>query len=136
MLENVQRRATKMVPELKTLSYQERLRLLNLPSLYYRRKIYDLIQLFKIVVNIEDTSIDKFSLSFNDNNTRGHIFRIQKPRCIKTSRQQTFPIRCINDWNTLPDEIVECETVLSFKTTLDKHWSGKRFELDQVYRKP
>lgn len=58
MLANVQRRATKMFPKLKTLSYQERLWLLNLPSLYYRRKRYDLKQLFKIVVNIEDTSID------------------------------------------------------------------------------
>ena len=82
-------------------------------------------------MNIEDTGIDKVGLSFNDNNTRGHIFRIQKSRCIKTSRQQTFPIRCINDWNTLSDETEECD--IYFKTKLDKHWSGKRFELDQVY---
>ena len=60
LLENVQRRATKIVPELKELSYQERLKALNLPTLYYRRMRYDLIQLYKIISNIEDTNIDKF----------------------------------------------------------------------------
>ena len=44
LLENVQRRATRLAPELKVLSYQVRLRVLNLPTLYYRRNIFDLIQ--------------------------------------------------------------------------------------------
>ena len=37
LLERVQQRATKMVPELKDLSYEERLRILDLPSLEHRR---------------------------------------------------------------------------------------------------
>jgi hypothetical protein len=37
LLENVQKRATKLVPNLKDLPYVERLRKLELPSLYYRR---------------------------------------------------------------------------------------------------
>ena len=133
MLENVQRRATKLIPELKNLSYQERLKELNLPTLYYRRKRYDLIQLFKIIAHIEDTEVEKFGLEFNDNNTRGHIFKLQKPRCNKSFRQQIFPIRCIDDWNVLQDKVVESETVLGFKTQLDKAWKGKRFELEQIY---
>ena len=36
LLENVQRRATKLAPALKDLSYEDRLRALDLPSLYYR----------------------------------------------------------------------------------------------------
>ena len=74
LLQNVQRRATKLVPELKMLSYQERLRKLNLRTLYYRRNRYDLIQLFKIIAHREDTDAAKFGLEFNDNNTRGHTF--------------------------------------------------------------
>ena len=35
-VERVQRRATKLVPELRNLPYPERLQTLNLPSLYYR----------------------------------------------------------------------------------------------------
>ena len=52
LIENVQRRVTRMVPELKELSYTERLTKLNLFSLDYRRKRGDMIQLFKILNGI------------------------------------------------------------------------------------
>ena len=42
-IENLQRRATKIVPEIKDLSYEERLRELNPPILEYRRRRGDLI---------------------------------------------------------------------------------------------
>ena len=48
MLENVQRRATKMVPGLRELSYGERLKKLKLPTLAYRRVRGDMIQVFKL----------------------------------------------------------------------------------------
>lgn len=48
-LENVQRRATKLVPCLRDLSHEERLRRLDLPSLAFRRSCGDLIETFKIV---------------------------------------------------------------------------------------
>ena len=54
VLENVQRRATRMLPNLQYFSYEDRLRYLNLPSLKYRRIRGDLIQLFKIVHNIDN----------------------------------------------------------------------------------
>ena len=101
LLENILRRVTKLVPELKILSYQERLKELNLPILYYRRDRYDLIKLFKIIAHIEDTDVAKLGLEFNDNITRGHIFKLQKPRCNKPFRQKSFPVRCIDDWNRL-----------------------------------
>ena len=46
LIENVQCRATRILPELKELSYGERLESLKLPTMHYRRKRYDLIQLF------------------------------------------------------------------------------------------
>ena len=46
MLENVQRRTTKLVPELKN-EYGERLRALKLPSFYYRRAGGDMVGTFK-----------------------------------------------------------------------------------------
>ena len=46
MIENIQRRTTKLVPELKNFEYGDRLRALKLPSLYYRRARGDMIETY------------------------------------------------------------------------------------------
>ena len=43
MIENIQRRATKLIPGLSDLSYEDRLRRLKLPSMAYRRSRGDMI---------------------------------------------------------------------------------------------
>ena len=48
-LENVQWRATKMVPGLGDKSYEHRLKDLKLPTLTYRRIRGDMIDVFKLV---------------------------------------------------------------------------------------
>jgi len=50
-IEKVQKRATKLVPNLRNSSYEERLKELKLPSLAHRRIRGDAIQTFKIVKN-------------------------------------------------------------------------------------
>ena len=67
ILENVQRRATRLVPELRGLTYKERLIELNLPTLDYRRKRFDIIQVLKIVHKIDDIDI-KYIFTFTENN--------------------------------------------------------------------
>ena len=49
MIEGVQRRATKQIPGLSDLSYEQRLRKLKLPTLKYRRHRGDMIEIYKIV---------------------------------------------------------------------------------------
>ena len=53
-LEKVQHRATKIIPELSHLSYQERLRATGLTTLQTRHDRADLIETFKILNNLED----------------------------------------------------------------------------------
>jgi hypothetical protein len=66
------------------MSYENRLKCLNLPTLYLRlyyiRSIFDQIQLLKIIHSNEKVDIDKF-LTLNDNIARGHIYQILKVRC-------------------------------------------------------
>ena len=56
-LENVQRRATKLIPSLQNLTYSERLQNLNLPSLSYCHNHMDLIMTYKILN--ENVLVDK-----------------------------------------------------------------------------
>ena len=56
-IENVQRRATlcsKQIPRLSSLSYEDRLRKLKLPTLAYRRSCGDMIELYKILTGKYD----------------------------------------------------------------------------------
>ena len=62
-IEKVQRRMTRMIPELSQLNYEERLCRTNLLSLEMRRLRADLIEVFKIVKGIEMlTNIHFFNL--------------------------------------------------------------------------
>ena len=62
-LENVQRRATKMVPALKHMSCEDRLRTLGLPTLLYRRERADMIQVFKALNEFDAPIRDPYNLS-------------------------------------------------------------------------
>ena len=55
LLENVQRRATKLIAELRDRDYEDRLRALKLPSLYYRRPRGDMIEAYKFTHSIYKT---------------------------------------------------------------------------------
>ena len=58
-LENVQRRATGLVKWIKHLSYSERLKALGLPTLEYRRERADMIQVYKILHEIDKADREK-----------------------------------------------------------------------------
>merc|ERR1712208_37440 len=59
-IEKVQRRATKLVPELKDLPYEQRLRKLNMTTLAYRRKRTDILQTFRIIKGIDNTPAENY----------------------------------------------------------------------------
>ena len=50
-IEKVQKRATRMIPDLRHLPYRNRLESLSLPSLSYRRRRNDMIMCYKIITN-------------------------------------------------------------------------------------
>ena len=122
-VEKVQKRATKLVPELKKLTYTERLRKLKLPSLAHSRRRGDMIRTFKIIKGIEDIPSERFFKLCENSSTRGHSLKLEKPRCKTTMRLQHFSQRIINDWNQLPENVIAAKDVNEFKTKLDQHWS-------------
>ncbi len=88
-----------MIPDLTTLSYEERLTELNLPTLEYRRKRGDIISTFKIIHGIDDIQMEAFFEFSHNTSTRGHSLKLTKPRGNKSIRINYFAHRVINTWN-------------------------------------
>ena len=127
-LEQVQRRATRMVGSLKHRPYSERLRHLGLPSLFYRRRRGDMIAVFQLFHGGMDVPPEMFLTSNNSDRTRGHQWKLQKPRARSLVRRNAFSSRVVNDWNSLPAEVVSADSVNEFKSRLDRHWSSITYE--------
>ena len=120
-IEKVQHRATKLVHPLRNLSYNERLKSLNLTTLEYRRKRVDMLKVFRIANKMDNIEFKDFFIP-NKNPTRGHKWKIDKPRATTSVCQNSFLYRVVNDWNTLLEEVAECTTINSFKNALKKAW--------------
>ena len=122
-LERVQRTATNLVPALKKFSYEERLKRLGLTTLRIRRTRGDLIEVFKIMTGRERINKDQlFHTSQNSHGLRGHSLKIVKERSTRDVRKYFFTQRVVNDWNKLPQHVVDAKTVNGFKNALDEYW--------------
>ena len=105
-LESVQRRATKLVPVIKHLSYKDRLTALKLPTLEYRRKRGDTILTYKILKGQVDTNPSLFFKMNNNSRTRGHELKLFKSRSCLDLRKYVFFNRIVEDWNNLPNSVI------------------------------
>ena len=129
MIEKIQRRATKLVPNLKHLLYSTRLSKFGLTDLTMRRLRTDLIQLFKLNNKIELVEFNNgltYGQSGQVYGLRRHsktLRREQIKNC--SSRFHFFTNRVVNIWNQLPEEIVSARTLNIFKSKLDA-WLVKK----------
>jgi hypothetical protein len=114
LIENVQRRATKLIPGLKEKPYEERLKCLNLTTLETRRLRGDLIEAFKIMKGLQNVEPSTF-FKITASQTRGHALKLFKPTCRLDIRKYGFSHRVITEWNRLSTDDIACDTVNSFK---------------------
>ena len=126
-IEGVQRRATKLITSICHLSYPERLQILNLPSLYYRRLRGDMIFMYQISHHNLDASLQDLFQPASTTCTRGHNLKYFKPRCKTRCRYNFFSYRTIDNWNNLPSYIVNTDSINSFKNLLDKYYCDRQF---------
>ena len=120
-IEKVPRRATKRVPGLRDLSYEQRLRKLKLPTLVYRRLRGDLINTYKYLMGEYDVDPCLPPLE-KDRRTRGHDKKLKKMHCRTDKRRYFFTQRVGAWWNSLPQEVIDAPTINSFKSRLDNHF--------------
>ena len=120
-LERVQRAATKLVPDLRDLEYQERLKVLNLPTLEERRKRGDMIQMYKCVMGMDRIDRDDFVVRDMTSVTRGgHELKLRLPGHTTDVGKYSFPARSIHAWNSLPGETARAENIHRFKKLYDE----------------
>ena len=116
LIERVQHRATKCVKGLRSKSYNERLKALNLESLQTRRNVLDLCEVFKLLHNHTPIGKKMFKLyTGNSMCTRGHSFKLEKFQCRLDCRKHFFGNRIISLWNSLPEEVVNSSTLHTFR---------------------
>ncbi len=119
-LENVQRRATKLIPKIKHLPYEERLEHLKLPSLKYRRIRGDLILTYNMFHSHTDGEYpSRFLQLAESQSTRGHNFKLSKKTCKTNLKKHSFSHRIVNCWNNLSYNTVNAPNTNTFKKLLD-----------------
>ena len=101
-IEAVQRRFTKKLNGLSSLSYSERLRLLGLATLEERRIRADLIFTYKLLFGMTSLNINEFFTLCPSTVTRGHQFKLFLPRASCDVRKYFFSSRVVHVWNDLP----------------------------------
>jgi len=101
-LEDVQRRATRLLPSLSGLDYTTRLHKLKLPSIAYRRKRGDMIEVYKCTHGIHRNNILEF---MSDTRTRGHSLKLRLQSCKTRFRHNYFNQRVVFPLNSLPEEL-------------------------------
>ena len=138
ILENVQRRVSKIPFGLKSLPYQERLEKLGWKPLTVRRVRGDLIELYKVLrcnepikwIN-EPKLTSSLTCEGPASAIRGNSLRIiresfssaaggRRAGAVK-SRHRFFLNRVVPHWNELPESVVRSNSIVSFKEALDKH---------------
>ena len=130
LLENVQRRATKLVPEIRNLEYQERLQALDPPSLQYRRMRGDLIEAYKFTKGVYNVDTESLLPAREYTKTRGHEYKLEKQRGRLNLRAKFFSLRIRDAWSNLPAEIVTAPSLSSFKGRIDEHLKHLRYSTE------
>ncbi len=132
MIEQIQRRATRMIQGMDTLTYSERLVALHLDTLYYRRRRADLIQVYRIVNKIDCIEMSDL-FEYDTGITRGNSKKLFKPRSVTSIKQHSFSHRVINDWNDLPNNVVMSDSLNKFKSNLSIYWLEKEFRVHFLF---
>ena len=128
ILESIQKRATKLVPSLRNLSYIERLNALGLTTLEERRKRGDLINYFKFEKGLN--IINWYHPNYKTNSLRqegpANNIRGQKHRLVRQytgnchQRENFFLNRVLSFWNQLSLDVIDSNSTNMFKNRYDK----------------
>ncbi len=121
-LEKVQRKAVNMVTGIKGKTYTEKCLELDLDPLMVRRKIADLIQVYKYIHNEDQMAANKLfvRVAARGRETRqsSDPLNLRVPRTRLEVRKHSFPVRVVQYWNDLDPEVKNMPTLHQFKQAI------------------
>ena len=88
-----------------------------------------MIQIFKILndyVRIDKNELFKIR---DGSRTRRHGNKIFKKHAIRLPRRNNLPKKSANDWNLLPEKIVNAPSIYVFKNRLDNYWLEHHYDI-------
>ena len=113
-----------MIPELRDLSYEERLKECGLITLETRRLRGDQIEVFKVLNGYGNIDRNIFFSPKKVSRTRGHEVKLVKDQCRLDIRKYSFSHRTIYEWNTLSTDCITASSVNMFKNEFDPSQEG------------
>lgn len=128
VLEKVQKRALKIVSNLKGRTYEERLLETNMTTLEARRVRGDLIQMYRIMSGKDDVrpsiwfhTMADFRGTGVDTRQAMGLYNVHPQESQGQVRKNFFSQRVVAPWNALPDQVKQATSVNMFKNSLDDH---------------
>ena len=119
LLENVQRRAVRMVSGLKSANYEDRLRELNITTPEEKRHQVHMLYVYKVLTGRED--IDKGQWFTMGTRTASHKLNVKVNHGRLDVRRNFFSVRVSGQWNDIPGHIKDQQTVDGIKTAYARY---------------
>ncbi|KAF2345656.1 hypothetical protein FHG87_023588 [Trinorchestia longiramus] len=118
----IQHKVTKIIPELRILSYERRFQHLELISLEQKRLQGQLIEICKYFNDLNDVTLEELFKREGNMRTRNNSQKLILRNFKTFQAMNFFPFKIAATWNQLPENIVSAGTVNTFKNRLDKYW--------------
>ena len=114
--------ATERIEGMSYIEYGERLKLLHLPTLSYRRARGEMIEVWEHY-HVYDPKV--IVPTFQRTRARRKMYQIHCLRPgddVRVAQSCSFYYLAPISWNNLPASVVESDTINTFKNRLDNHW--------------